>query len=1810
MQHLPVHRLCSAYSPGFEFSPAGRLLWKTAGFFYLFLGLIFAGLSSPAFAAPVDRSLAVQAATHWLGLSPEPMGKHAGKIGKGRTFYNAAGEPIFHVIELQPAGFVVTSADDELEPVIAFSHEGQFDGRVGMPLFDILNRDTEGRMRYLRNESAAKRTGFRTRSKEKGKWGKLVAPLAQATPSTNGTDAPASVSAVNDLCVAPMIQSQWNQSFIYTGATKTALFNYYTPPHGAGDPDNYYSGCTATAWAQIMRFHQWPTLGVGTQSFPIKVDGADQSMSLRGGDGAGGPYDWANMVLIPGSGITPQQCQAIGALVVDAGVANNMDYEPNASAAYLHSSAIKTVFHYANAAYSSAGLPDALVAIRTNLDAGLPVALSVWGALSGHQVVCDGYGYNMSTPYHHINMGWGGTEDLWYNIPSIAEFSAVEGCTYNIDPTVEGEIISGRVTGLDGKPLAGIPVNITGSTFLTTTTNSSGIFAFKGLVSNTTWTVEPQGGGYVFGPSLAVIATGSSTDNSKVGDRIADFQAGPASQTGNLQIYLTPRNAVTTGVQWQVDDGSWHDSGDIVSGLLSCNHTVAFKTVSGWITPNQESVAVNAGQTTTGLGRYFTAPMVSTLAGSCSDWGSADGTGSAARFCYPCGVAVDGTGNVYVADSSNHTIRKITSGGVVTTFAGSTGVSGTTDGTGSAALFYYPFGVAVDGTGNVYVADTDNHTIRKVTHAGVVSTFAGSPGASGTTDGAGGTAQFNHPFGVAVDGTDNVYVADTENHTIRRITSTGVVTTFAGGPGMSGGADGNGSVARFNNQPGIAVDGSANLYVADEYNHTIRMVVPVAESTPVVTTGSANFVTDASATLTGSVNPSGVSTTALFEYGLTNSYGATATVTLSPSGGSTAQNVSAAISGLLAGMTYHYRIDATNASGMAMGSDATFNTVGLPIVTADTAGSVTSTSATLTGTVNPSGSATIAQFEYGFTAAYGNTVSVTLSPSNGRGAQNVSANISGLQPGTTYHYHLIATNGNGTSQGVDMTFVSAKILPAITWASPTAITYGTALSATQLNAKANVPGQWVYSPSIGTKLPAGNQNLSVTFTPTDSTRYATVQKSVPLTVNKAADRVTLAGLSQTYNGQTRAVTATTVPSGLNVNITYNGSATVPVNAGSYSVLATVVDDNATGSKTGTLVVGKGTQTITFPTPPTLRFGDGDCALTATASSDLPVIYASSAPAVATIVGGNMLHITGAGNVTVTASQTGNSNWNASVAVKKVLAIGKTSQTIGFTAFSSHTVGEADFSPGATATSGLAVTYASASPAVATIVSGKVHLVGKGMAVITASQAGNTSWDVAAPVKQTLTVAGKPQTITFPALPDTGYGTADFTPGATATSALAITYVSSNLAVATIVAGKIHITGVGTTTITAKQAGNTIWAAADDATQTLTVFKGTPVITWANPAAVTYGTALTTTQLNAKASVPGTFLYSPALGSKLPVGVQTLNVTFTPTDTTRYNTATKSVTLTVNKAAATVTLAGLSQTYNGQPQVVTATTVPAGLNVGITYDVSTDAPLNVGSYTVTATILNDSYAGSKTGTLIVAKGTQTISFGSLTAMHVGDADRALTATVSSGMSVTYASSAPTVATIVAGNIHVVGTGTTTITASQTGNTNWNAAAPVKQTLTVQAAQAGVQVVQNTLSADSNAITINAKPYETWKASAFTNPADRDDPAISGELATPAHDGITNLMKYALALDPMSCGTGGLPAVSPQDGYLTLTYRRNKKATDVSYAVQATDYLDEENWQPATTVLSQTDEGAYWLVTVRDTLPLEQHPHRFMRLQVTH
>ena len=215
---------------------------------------------------------------------------------------------------------------------------------------------------------------------------------------------------------------------------------------------------------------------------------------------------------------------------------------------------------------------------------------------------------------------------------------------------------------------------------------------------------------------------------------------------------------------------------------------------------------------------------VATLAGRAGVPGSGDGIGQSALFSYPNDLAVDHTSNIYVTDSYNHTIRKITAAGAVTTLAGSVGQPGSADGAGTAARFSNPSGIGVDPAGNIYVADTDNSTIRKITGGGLVTTLAGSAGLLGSADGSGSSARFANPNGVTVDSAGNVYVADSGNSTLRKVTAGGLVTTLAGSPGLSGGTDGVGNAARFDFPVGVTVDGAGNVYVADWLANRIRRI--------------------------------------------------------------------------------------------------------------------------------------------------------------------------------------------------------------------------------------------------------------------------------------------------------------------------------------------------------------------------------------------------------------------------------------------------------------------------------------------------------------------------------------------------------------------------------------------------------------------------------------------------------------------------------------------------------------------------------------------------------------------------------------------------------------------------------------------------------------------------------------------------------------------------------------------------------------------------------------------------------------------------
>jgi hypothetical protein len=338
-----------------------------------------------------------------------------------------------------------------------------------------------------------------------------------------------------------------------------AVFNYYTPPGTAGDPYNYPSGCTATALAQILRYYKYPS-APANKSYSITYDGKTKLESLHGGDGVGGKYDWANMPLSPDAAITPAQQQAIGHLLHDTAVVNGTSFATAGSAGYIDSLRVKTDFGYANIVEGlwNNQMDKILLALRTNLDAAMPVLVVVENQSgTSHQFVCDGYGYNSGTLYHHCNMGWSGAWDAWYNLPDIKNaytFTSIQSVAYNIHPSVSGEVVSGRISDPIGTPIADLQVTLSGGgQTMVTQTNSRGVFAFKGVSSSTVFTVSRAADARARGPISVQIKTGASRNYTTIGNvAIDDFQYVPGSAVVSQQpspVSVTAGDSATFSVE-------------------------------------------------------------------------------------------------------------------------------------------------------------------------------------------------------------------------------------------------------------------------------------------------------------------------------------------------------------------------------------------------------------------------------------------------------------------------------------------------------------------------------------------------------------------------------------------------------------------------------------------------------------------------------------------------------------------------------------------------------------------------------------------------------------------------------------------------------------------------------------------------------------------------------------------------------------------------------------------------------------------------------------------------------------------------------------------------------------------------------------------------------------------------------------------------------------------------------------------------------------------------------------------------------------
>ncbi len=478
-----------------------------------FLAALFVGASG-ARADMVSASDAQGVVQGWLSADGAPLGAALGwAVDSVDGYANEYGEPIYYIVYLQPSGFVVVAADDMVEPIIAFSASGTYDPSPDNPLGALVSADLRGRVETVRGYGVELLYGTEhDPDAAQAKWN-LLQDYALSPPETAGQ------SSVTDERVTPFVLSEWSQGQV----SGSDCYNYYTP-------SNYVCGCVATAMAQLMRFHQHPSSGVGTTTFTVTVDGTPTDLDLRGGDGSGGAYSWSDMVLVPASGVNTTQRQAIGALCYDAGLSVDMAYTASASGANTldGADAFTGTFGYSNAkrgynSGSNIGTPLNTM-MNPNLDAGYPVMLGITGD-GGHAILCDGYGYTSSTLYHHLNLGWAGSQDAWYALPSIPAgaytFTSVYKCVYNVYTTGTGEIISGRVTDSGGTAISGAAISANSGSY-TDTTDSNGIYALAKIPAGTSYTIDVTKSGYSF--ASQTISTGTSTDNT-----------------------------TTTGNQWEVD---------------------------------------------------------------------------------------------------------------------------------------------------------------------------------------------------------------------------------------------------------------------------------------------------------------------------------------------------------------------------------------------------------------------------------------------------------------------------------------------------------------------------------------------------------------------------------------------------------------------------------------------------------------------------------------------------------------------------------------------------------------------------------------------------------------------------------------------------------------------------------------------------------------------------------------------------------------------------------------------------------------------------------------------------------------------------------------------------------------------------------------------------------------------------------------------------------------------------------------------------------------------------------------------------------
>lgn len=889
----------------------------------------------------------------------------------------------------------------------------------------------------------------------------------------------------------------------------------------------------------------------------------------------------------------------------------------------------------------------------------------------------------------------------------------------------------------------------------------------------------------------------------------------------------------------------------------------------------------------------FAPGTITTVAGNGTQGYNGDNIpATSAELSWPRGAAFDGAGNLYIVDSFTNRVRKVTPGGIITTVAG-TGTAGYNGDNivATSAQLNYPSRVAVDGVGNLYIAEGYSSRIRKVSPDGIITTVAGNGTMGYNGDNIPAiNAQLNYPHDVAVDGVGNLYIADNGNSRIRKVTPDGTITTVVGTGGLGYNGDNIPGINAELNQPfGVAVDGSGNLYIADSYNHRIRKVTPDGTITTIA--GNGICQSPYASCYSGDGGPA------------------------------TSAQLSAPYAVAVDGADNLYIVDTYNQRIRKVTPDGTITTV------AGIGGN---------GYNGDNIAAPSAQLNFPLDVAVDNA-------------------------GNLY----IADNGNGRIRKADvsdppaLTFAGTDVGAASPEQDVAVLNLGnTPLTISQIGITPNfsLGGAGTTCISTGQTLnAAAGCVLGIEFTPAT---IGNVSGSVVLTDNTlnaiaAVQTIALQGTGTQRQEQTitfsnpgtltygvGSITLTaSASSGLPVSYAVlSGPATVSGNtltitgAGSITVQATQSGNSSYAAATPvsvTFIVNKATPAISFTGAPASAAYNSIFAVSATTNaSSAALITASGA---CTVSGSVVTMISGTGTCSLSANWAADNNYLTATATQSTAAV-KIAPAVTFTGAPASAPYQATFT---------VLAHTNASTTASITASGSCTNIGatvtitapSGTCSVHAAWAADSNYLAASADQSTVATKAAPVIAWATPVP-ISYGTALSASQLNATASYNGAAVVGTFAYTP---GTGTVLGAGTKALsvvfTPTNTANYVPAAA---TVMLQVYPATPMITWAKPAAITYGTALSSKQLDATATVPGSFAYSPSAGTILTAGIQTLSATFTPTDTTDYVTgivATTSITVNKTNSKTTVMSTAPNPSLVGQAVVVSFSVVGTGVPTG-------------------------------------------------------------------------------------------------------------------------------------------------------------------------------------------------------------------------------------------------------------------------------------